>query len=246
VHVDEKWFFLTEAQLRLYLVPGESEPERSTRHKSHILKVMFLAAVARPRYTAEGECSFDGKIGIWPFVERVQAQRGSVNRPAGTWETKPVSVTAERYRTFMIEKVLPAIKASWPDRERKITIQQDGASSHIKQDDPAFGALQSSQWDHGFAHEINGLIEQVTRAYREYSPRKVDFGFLTLQSVLEQILISNGGNNYKIPHMGKERLLRDGVLPLRIRASATAVSVARQVMDDGVNAEIDASDAETE
>jgi hypothetical protein len=127
VHIDEKWFFLTEAQLKLYLVPGESAPTRSTRHKSHILKVMFLAAVARPRYNAEGECTFDGKIGIWPFVESVQAQRTSVNRPAGTMETKPVSVTAERYRQFLIEKVLPAIKARWPDRERDITIQQDGA-----------------------------------------------------------------------------------------------------------------------
>jgi hypothetical protein len=73
VHVDKKCFFLTEKQLHLYLVPGKAEPYRTTRHKSHILKVMFLAAVARPRYNAEGECSFDGKIGIWPFVERVQA-----------------------------------------------------------------------------------------------------------------------------------------------------------------------------
>jgi hypothetical protein len=58
------------------------------------------------------------------------------------------------------------------------------------------------------------------------------------------MLITNGGNTYKIPHMGKEQLLRNGVLPLRIQASATAVSVARQVMDDGVNAE--ENDAETE
>jgi hypothetical protein len=111
VHIDEKWFFLMEAQLHLYLVPGKSEPTRSTRHNSHILTVMFLAAVARPRHNAEGECTFDGKIGIWPFVERVRAQRGSVNHPAGTWETKPVSITAERYQEFLIKKASPAIKA---------------------------------------------------------------------------------------------------------------------------------------
>jgi hypothetical protein len=33
---------------------------------------MFLTTVARPRYNAEGECTFDGKIGIWPFLERVR------------------------------------------------------------------------------------------------------------------------------------------------------------------------------
>ena len=31
---------------------------------------MFLAAVARPRYDEEGNCYFDGKLGIWPFVRQ--------------------------------------------------------------------------------------------------------------------------------------------------------------------------------
>jgi hypothetical protein len=234
VHSNEKWFFLTEAQLNLYLVPGGAKPMRSTRHKSHILKVMFLMAVARPRFNAKGECTFDGKISIWPFVDRVMTQRGSVNRLAGTCETKPVSVTVEQYREYLIQKVLPAIKVQWPNHERDVTIQQDGASLHIRQNDPAFleattarnwsiklltqpaqspdttlldltffRALQSSQWDHGFAYEINGLVQQVTRAYRDFPTRRIDFGFLTLQSCLEQILLSNGGSTYDIPHMGK-------------------------------------------
>ena len=48
IHVDEKCFFLTEAQLFMYLVPGEEPPNRSTGHKSHIIMVMFLCAIARP------------------------------------------------------------------------------------------------------------------------------------------------------------------------------------------------------
>ena len=138
VHVDEKWCFLTEEHLKIYVVLGQALPERSVGHKSHILKVMFLAAVARPRYNETGECTFDGKIGIWPFVERVAARRASIRRPAGTIETKPVNVTSQKYREFMIEKVLPAIKLKWPDRDHGIVIQQDGASSHINQQDPAF------------------------------------------------------------------------------------------------------------
>jgi hypothetical protein len=43
---DEKWFFLTEEQMHLWLTPDEPDPERATRHKGHIIKVMFLAAVA--------------------------------------------------------------------------------------------------------------------------------------------------------------------------------------------------------
>jgi hypothetical protein len=34
-------------------------------------KIMFLAAIARPRYDAEGNCTFDGKLGVWTFVKEV-------------------------------------------------------------------------------------------------------------------------------------------------------------------------------
>ena len=245
----------------MYLVPGETPPTRTVGHKSHILKVMFLVAVARPRYNDDDECTFDGKIGAWPFVERVAARRSSVNRPAGTVETKPVSVTKAKYREFLIEKVIPAIREKWPERERVVVIQQDGASSHIRQDDEAFvaaatqgtwnvtlltqpaqspdtnlldltffRALQSSQWDHGFANDINGLITQVMRAYNEFPPRKIDFGFLTLASCMDEIICSNGENSYSIPHMGKERLLEAGTLPVRVTASPNAIAVARLIM----------------
>jgi transposase-like protein len=93
IHVDEKWFFISEENLHMYLVPGEKAPNRKCRHKSHVIKVMFLAALAKPRYDAAGKCTFDGKIGMWPFIKQVEAQRDSVNRPAGTIETKCVTVT---------------------------------------------------------------------------------------------------------------------------------------------------------
>jgi hypothetical protein len=72
---------------------------------------------------------------------------------------------------------------------------------------------------------------QVIRAYDKFCPRKIDFGFLTLQSCLDETLASNGNNSYKTPHMGKERLLQagTGTLPVRVGARA-ALNVARQVM----------------
>jgi hypothetical protein len=62
-------FFLTEKQESIYLVDGELEPERRVQNKAHITKVMFLTAVARPRFDANGVCTFDSKIGMWPFVK---------------------------------------------------------------------------------------------------------------------------------------------------------------------------------
>ena len=92
VHVDEEWFFISEKELRLYIAPGEVVPTRGCQNRDHLLKVMFLAAVARPHFDAEGECIFDGKIGMWPFVVRVEAKRTSKNREKGTIETKVVPV----------------------------------------------------------------------------------------------------------------------------------------------------------
>jgi hypothetical protein len=59
------------------------------------------------------------------------------------------------------------------------------------------------------------------------------FGFITLQSCLEEILLSNRGNKYKIPHMGKKMLVRLGSLPGRITPAAHACCVvAGEVMGE--------------
>jgi hypothetical protein len=55
----------------------------------------------------------------------------------------------------------------------------------------------------------------------------MQLGFLTLQSCLEKILLSNGGNKYKIPCMVKEMLLNSGTLPVHINTMANAWVVAR-------------------
>jgi hypothetical protein len=51
VRVDEKWFFLVQDGGRYYLTADEVPPPTiSVQYKSHITKVMFLCALARPRY----------------------------------------------------------------------------------------------------------------------------------------------------------------------------------------------------
>lgn len=76
VHIDEKWFYMTKMN-RCYYHPEEDDPVRTVRNKNCIGKVMFLTAVARPRYDAEGNMTFSGKIGVWPFVQEIPAARRS-------------------------------------------------------------------------------------------------------------------------------------------------------------------------
>ena len=43
-----------------------------------------------------------------------------------------------------------------------------------------------------------GLIAKALWAFDEFDPRKIDCGFLTLQTCLNDMLEANGGNNYTI------------------------------------------------
>ena len=68
VHIDEKWFNTTKKTRNFYMVHWEDDLYRPVQNNNSIDKVMFLAAVARPRYNEEGICTFHGKVGLWPFT----------------------------------------------------------------------------------------------------------------------------------------------------------------------------------
>lgn len=140
VFIDEKWFYLSQKSERYYLLPDEDEPHRTCKNKNYIPRIMFLCVCARPRFR-NGECVFDGKIGCFPLVTFEQAIRGSQNRLRGEQVIKPItSITRDVIRDFMVNNVLPAIRAKWPreDVNKPIFIQQDNAPSHLKVDDPQF------------------------------------------------------------------------------------------------------------
>ncbi|XP_074289263.1 uncharacterized protein LOC141614415 [Silene latifolia] len=153
IHMDEKWFYITEDNETVYVVEGEELSHRSCQSKRYITKVMFMCAVSRPIYGEDGECIFDGKIGMFPFTNQVPAARSSRNRPRGTLETKAIeSITKQVINDCLIHQVIPAIKSVWPEGFSKhIYIQQDNARPHIKNDDPDFMAAENSD---GFNIEL--------------------------------------------------------------------------------------------
>ncbi|XP_071911419.1 uncharacterized protein [Coffea arabica] len=249
VHIDEKWFYMTKESEKYYLHPEEEHPMRTCRSKKFIVKVMFLAAVARPRFDCSRNKHFDGKIGIFPFAFKEPAKRNSKNRVAGTLETKSIlSVTKEVYRRCLIDNVLPAIRAKWPQSDviSPIFIQQDNAKPHIDPMDVEFieaatregfdirlsfqppnspdmnvldlgyfRAIQSLQHQEA-PNSIDELISAVEKSFDELSSESLNNVFLTLQLCMLEVMKNCGGNNYKVPHIGKQRLIRDGNLPLQI------------------------------
>jgi hypothetical protein len=65
MYIDEKWFYRTRRNQKYYLANNEQRPHRAVKSKKFIEKVMFLAVITRPRFDSEGNCIFDGKIGIF-------------------------------------------------------------------------------------------------------------------------------------------------------------------------------------
>ena len=143
VHIDEKWFYLSKKSQRVYLERNEKGKYRAAKSSKFIPKVMFTAAVARPRFNADKECTFDGKIGIFQFTYQEPAKRASKYRAKGTVMTKIVeSVGKKETRHMLINEIIPAIMQKWPQTEghKTIYIQQDNARTHIGQDDPEWQA----------------------------------------------------------------------------------------------------------
>ncbi|KAG2837763.1 hypothetical protein PC110_g284 [Phytophthora cactorum] len=104
VHVDEKWFNKDKDKKIFYVLPGEMVPHCERKSKRFIGKTMFLAAVARPRCDDNGEVTFDGKIDIWDFTKKTEAQRNSKTRPAGTLEKKNLdTVNGAVYKRYLLQ-----------------------------------------------------------------------------------------------------------------------------------------------
>ena len=100
IHIDEKWFYLMKDGQRFIIAADEEEPYRHVQHKSFLTKVMFLCAVARPRYDTRRNAWFDGKIGIWPIGKWEPAKRSSKKRAKGTPVWKNQCITRDVYHEY--------------------------------------------------------------------------------------------------------------------------------------------------
>ena len=182
-------------------------------------------------------------------------------------------ITRDVYREYLIQKFLPVVKEKWPTCNGRIQLQQDGAKSHILEDDVEFkeavdeiglnltvftqspNSPDTNILDLGFFRAIQSfnndcpaneeeLIKSVEKAYGEYPYRKLNCIWLTLQSCLNMIIENDGGNDYKIPHMRKESLERSGLLPKVLDITPAATAWLNPMMDDNSTLDVDDLDDE--
>ena len=96
--------------------------------------MIFLSAIACPRYDENRVCTFDGKIGIWPFIQQTPVLRNSIKRPAGIMIMTNLQVTKQSYADMIINNEIPVIREKWPvgfNCSKTVYIQHSNTSTHF-------------------------------------------------------------------------------------------------------------------
>ncbi|XP_074302848.1 uncharacterized protein LOC141636453 [Silene latifolia] len=136
---------------------------------------------------------------------------------------------------------------------KTIYIQQDNARPHINNSDADFRAAASSNgWniqlvqqppnspdlnvlDLGFfraiqslktlsnSYKLDELVGAVTTTFNNLEVIKLNYVFITMQGCMLEVLQLRGYNKYKIPHMHKSKLAKEGRLPQYLQADINVV-----------------------
>ncbi|TBU19873.1 hypothetical protein CWI38_0182p0030 [Hamiltosporidium tvaerminnensis] len=168
---------------------------------------------ARPRYDAHRKHYFEGKLEYgYLFIQNQTMIAKNVE-----------SVTAVHCKKMIIENVIPVIKSKFPPAYKKKTmyVQQDNAKSHFSDNDADIVALGSADHrnfkfkaqpaksfdlnvpDLASPHTIDELINCVQDAIHQLEANTLDNVFTTLQACMKSIMLADGGNGYKIPHLSQ-------------------------------------------
>lgn len=136
------------------------------------------------------------------------------------------------------------------DIGKTFLIQQDNARTHVLPNDEAFLQVVSETdldiqlmqqpanspdmnvLDLGFFRSIQSLtdcrvpttikelIQNVEEEFNNYDANKLARVFITLQSCMLEVMKEQGGNGYKIQHLNKDRMQREGNLSASLDCDA--------------------------
>ncbi|GMF25502.1 unnamed protein product [Phytophthora lilii] len=90
-----------------------------------------------------------------------------------------------------------------------------------------FNAIQARQRLR-MPRNIDQLIEAVSDSYWELPPAIINAAFLSLQGSMDSCIRDGGGNAFKLPHMAKGKLEREGRLPTSVQCSPETAAIVSQ------------------
>ena len=147
------------------------------------------------------------------------------------------------------------------DEGTTIFIQQDNAKPHVLPDDsifreaveqtnldirllqqppnsPEFNVLDlcfhcslQSYTDCRSPTNIQELVQGVEEEFENYEVRKLSKSFLTLESVMIEVMKDKGGNKYKIPHLHKDRRRNEGMEIIGLSLDVQLVAETKAIIE---------------
>ncbi|WVZ79777.1 hypothetical protein U9M48_027317, partial [Paspalum notatum var. saurae] len=138
IHTDEKWFNATKKNRNFYLLPNEEDPYRTVQNKNAMEKCMLFCGVGLPWFDDEGNCIFDGKIGIWPFVRKLFKLNGLNKedmRQYGFNRTMPLHIRVSRNMDELIENVEKEFNEYDPCTLRRAFLTLQGCMLEVMKSD---------------------------------------------------------------------------------------------------------------
>ena len=267
VHIDEKWFEITKVNCRYILTPTKPNPERGVQSKQHIPKIMFLCAVARPKRVGnahfDGKIGIWPFAHQVPALRNsIIRPAGTLEwKPVSVTTVTYTKMLRDKVILAIHDKfpheVTPLITIqhnnapphkAMDDKEVEEHAMQEHGLNVVMEFQPSnspdtnvldlgfFRSLESLQQQRT-CNNLNDLIENVRNVFANYKPHKLNDVFLTLQTVLQEIICRDGTNKFHAPHMGKARLRQEGNLPNVIPLDqATAQKVETHIASINTNA----------
>jgi hypothetical protein len=91
-----------------------------------------------------------------------------------------------------------------------------------------FAAIQAAYYRKSPKNPVE-LLDMVQQCFDEYDSHKLNRIWLTLQSCMNQVIDIRGSNDYKIPHLNKALLEREGRLPEVLPVTAEARTLLEEL-----------------
>ena len=112
------------------------------------------------------------------------------------------------------------------DMENKVLLYTQPANSpDCNINDLGFFRALQALYQKSTPQNVGEIIQNVQQAYNDYDYKKINRIWLSLQCCLNEIINHAGNNDYKLPHMQKERLESEGQLPVTIAVCDMGVAI---------------------
>lgn len=99
-----------------------------------------------------------------------------------------------------------------------------------------FRAIQSLHVD-TTSYNVDDLVKNMILSFENPTHTTLNNVFLSLLACMIEIMKAKGHNNYKLPHMSKSTLIREGRLPLTLEVDGALVRECIEYLVEGAHIE---------